>query len=189
MSAANTSASANNSAVATDPLAGLRDIHMPVEIGYWPLAPGWWLLMISAVVIMALLFWSLRRYRLNAYRRHGARQLEQIHQQYFAAPETGDAGKEYLQQVNRLLKQVYITQGQVNRVAGLSSQRWLDELQRVAPGTSLDSFSASLTSLYAPTLTLKETDVVAVHQELLKWLRSHKLSLLTATRNGEHEHA
>jgi len=44
----------------SDPLAGLRDIHMPEAIGWWPLAPGWWLLLGLVVVLGVALWWWLR---------------------------------------------------------------------------------------------------------------------------------
>ena len=43
----------------------LRDIHLPEPIGWWPLAPGWWILfgLIVLVVTIALIvrFWRKRR--------------------------------------------------------------------------------------------------------------------------------
>ena len=38
-----------------DPLAQLKDIHLPADIHNYPLAPGWWLL---ALLILALLIFS-----------------------------------------------------------------------------------------------------------------------------------
>ena len=32
----------------TDPLAELRDIHLPPEIGWWPPAYGWWILITAS---------------------------------------------------------------------------------------------------------------------------------------------
>jgi hypothetical protein len=42
-----------------DPLAALRDIHLPEAVSFWPLAPGWWIalgIMVGlAVAILALI--------------------------------------------------------------------------------------------------------------------------------------
>lgn len=37
----------------------LNDIHLPEPIGWWPLAPGWWL----SVLLLPLLFWFVARWR------------------------------------------------------------------------------------------------------------------------------
>jgi hypothetical protein len=62
-----------------DPLAQLRDIHLPEPISWWPLAPGWWLL---AVVIIGVLFFSIRwlvkRRARNCYRKEARRVLADI---------------------------------------------------------------------------------------------------------------
>ncbi|MFG1397156.1 DUF4381 domain-containing protein [Roseixanthobacter pseudopolyaromaticivorans] len=56
-------------APAEDPLAGLRDIHLPGQVSFWPLAPGWWMLA-GLVVLLALIgaFLEWRRRQTLAYR-------------------------------------------------------------------------------------------------------------------------
>lgn len=42
-----------------DPLAQLKDIHLPDAIPLWPLAPGWWILIIC---ILAAIAYATQRY-------------------------------------------------------------------------------------------------------------------------------
>lgn len=177
----------NSATAAADPLAELRDIHLPEAVGYWPLAPGWWLLLASVLLLAGLIVWAVRRYRRNAYRRAAVKELNNIYQQYISDLQgsTGpDAGQKYLQQVNRLLKQVYFTHGG-SQVAGLSSDLWISELQRVAPGVSIDCFADRLAALYRPELDVSEPDAERIQQELHRWLQQHKRALLTAVPAGE----
>ena len=61
---------------AANPLDQLRDIHLPEAIGWWPLAPGWWLLIILVclgLITLARLF--LRRRQASAYRRQALQKL------------------------------------------------------------------------------------------------------------------
>ena len=53
-----------------DPLAQLRDIHLPETVGLWPLAPGWWLLiaLIIGALVTGIIYWR-RRYQSNAFKR------------------------------------------------------------------------------------------------------------------------
>ena len=63
----------------SDPLAQLRDIHLPEAIPLWPPAPGWWLLTLSAILCLALIarFW-LRRHRARIYRQEALKELDDI---------------------------------------------------------------------------------------------------------------
>ena len=48
----------------------LRGLHFPEPISWWPLAPGWWLLLAIFLVVLGLLLrsWLRRRARAAARR-------------------------------------------------------------------------------------------------------------------------
>ena len=56
-----------------DNLPELRDIHLPThDVSMWPLANGWWALLVAIILLYALgkaLFW-LRRQSAKIYARH-----------------------------------------------------------------------------------------------------------------------
>lgn len=62
-----------------DPLADLADIHLPNSISAWPLAPGWWVLIILACAAIVALFklWS-KWHASRLYRRQALAQLNSI---------------------------------------------------------------------------------------------------------------
>ena len=65
-----------------NPLDQLRDLHTPPPPGLWPPAPGWWLLSILALgLFLALVWYGLRRYRRNAYRRAALAALKEFRSQ------------------------------------------------------------------------------------------------------------
>lgn len=37
----------------------LRDIHFPEAVSWWPLAPGWWIVMALLILFMVFLYWWL----------------------------------------------------------------------------------------------------------------------------------
>jgi hypothetical protein len=61
----------------------LRDIHLPADPGYWPLAPGWWLLMIICTVIVYFLIKQFLKIRKRKKINHLLQQqLFNIHEEY-----------------------------------------------------------------------------------------------------------
>ena len=62
-------------------LSGLHDIVLMPPPGWWPLAPGWYVL--GAVLSLLAAWWGLRRwrhYRANRYRRAALAELRGIEQ-------------------------------------------------------------------------------------------------------------
>ena len=63
----------------TDPLAELRDIHLPPEIGWWPLAYGWWILItVLFTLTMFAIFFLVKQHRSNLYKRQALRELHAL---------------------------------------------------------------------------------------------------------------
>lgn len=62
-----------------DPLANLQDIHLPENIHGWPIAPGWWLLLISLIVIIVFAYKKLTtKHQQSLVKRQAIKQLTEI---------------------------------------------------------------------------------------------------------------
>ena len=150
-----------------DPLAQLRDIHLPQPVEAWPPGPGWWLL---AALLLALLggltWWTVRRYRGNAWRRQAHRELDQAYRNW---QSHGDDSK-FLQQLSEILKRAAI-RGTAQDVAALCGARWsryLDERWEHTPArgfTALDFGEA----VYRPDVA--GTEIKELYGLGQRWLR------------------
>ncbi|MDH3531876.1 MAG: DUF4381 domain-containing protein [Gammaproteobacteria bacterium] len=105
----------------------LRDLHLPETIGWWPLAPGWWLFIGVALIGAAIL---LRRYlqtrARGAARRHALRQLDQLLTEYEQHRNVVRFGAE----VSSLLRRAMLAYAPREEVAGLTGDAWLAWLDR-----------------------------------------------------------
>ena len=105
-----------------DPLAALHPLREPLPIGWWPPAPGWWLL--AGLVLAALLvlgWYALRRYRANAYRRRALARLTEL-----AAGAQQQADPQLLlADINALLKSIALVAYPRREVAASSGPEWL----------------------------------------------------------------
>jgi hypothetical protein len=99
-------------------------------VGWWPPAPGWWLLAVLFLLGLALVGFLLwRRYRRNAYRRIAQRQLLAIRAQY---REDGDASR-CLAAANALLKSAAMIAYPGRRLAPASGDQWLAVINEALP--------------------------------------------------------
>ncbi len=105
-----------------DPLADLRDWHLPDPISWWPPAPGWWLLA-GLVVVGSLLavYWWRRWHRQGAGTRTALRQLDALR---IALATDGDA-RRFAIGVSQLLRRLALVRYPREQVAGLSGSAWL----------------------------------------------------------------
>ena len=108
----------------TQPALQLRDIHLPAEPGFWPPAPGWWILAVLLLVLLAWVAWvAIRRYRLHRQRQHILAMLGELEQ------GTGDAvTPEKIAQISILLRRLALMRYPRQRVAALTGKDWLSFL-------------------------------------------------------------
>jgi hypothetical protein len=116
-----------------DPLAQLRDYHLPDPVGWWPPAPGWWL---AALLALLLLIWLIRAvlgwHRRRAARRFALRELKALQRAH--AKDEDDSV--LLRGLSRLLRRFALSRFPRHQVAGLSGEAWLDFLERQHPDSS-----------------------------------------------------
>ena len=105
----------------------LRGLHVPEMIGWWPLAPGWWLVIGLIVVgLVLLLRRAASRRNENAPRRHAIRELERSTTAFAEHGDTVRLGAE----VSEILRRTMLAYAPRSEVAGLTGDAWLDWLDR-----------------------------------------------------------
>ncbi|MFZ5764442.1 MAG: DUF4381 domain-containing protein [Thermodesulfobacteriota bacterium] len=149
-----------------DPLAALRDIHLPDPVSPWPPAPGWWIVGLLGVGLFIGSFVLGRRWRhRTAYRRKALHELQRL-------ADTPDH-RLIVDELAALVKRVAIAGFGHQQVARLSGEEWLRFLDRtgrtnqftVGPGRALgeDRYRRAVTA-----------DVEALRRLVGRWIRGHR---------------
>lgn len=121
-----------------DPLAELKDIHLPEIIGWWPPALGWWLLLVLSLVVLLLVLVGIRkkRERMAPYRA-AMKEFDRITVDY----RTHNDAIKLSQQLSILLRRIAISVMPRSEVAGLTGEMWLEYLDKLSGETILCSDS------------------------------------------------
>jgi len=158
-----------------DALAGLRDIHLPEPVSWWPPAPGWWILLGLILLVVAALVWWLR---------HGKQQqatvkqfsqsdiIEQALSELGELQEQADDGHAVLVDLSALLRRVAIRLHQDDAsIAGLSGDGWLIWLDKQ---WDKDAFScgAGRLLLDAPFQRRGDIDIEAQLRLVRQWIEA-----------------
>lgn len=105
----------------------LRDLHLPDPVGWWPLAPGWWLLialLLAGVAYGLLAAW--RAHRRNAPRRLALAELARLQATWQADRDAVALGT----RLSPLLRRAMLAYSPRAEVAGLTGPAWLEWLDR-----------------------------------------------------------
>ena len=116
-------------------LAALKDIQLPEAVGFWPLAPGYWISLL--IVITILIFgsiWLVRRKRQLLARKLALTELAQL-------PLTT---KDYPQKINTLLKRAVLSYLPRKEVAALDGDDWYLLLDSQLPTNKQGQFKSLL---------------------------------------------
>ena len=108
----------------------LRDLHLPEAIGWWPLAPGWWVVLAIVGAVLGYVLWrTYKRWQFNAPRRFALRELARYEAEFLEHRDPIRLGK----QVSELLRRGMLAYAPRDEVAGLTGEAWLAWLDRGMP--------------------------------------------------------
>ena len=142
-------------------LGQLAPLREPPAIGWWPLAPGWWLLIALTVVTMtALALWLTKRHRQRRYRHLALAALSELKTQ--RAPSAA---------INRLLKTAALKAYPQDQVAALHGASWLQFLSNTCKKLEADAF-AELEQPYQRD-PAESSDALFLAAE--QWIRGHEV--------------
>jgi len=135
----------------------------PAPVTWWPPAPGWWLLLVLAMVAGFALPWlTLRWRRLTARRRRSGQALEDI--------PVDLSDQQWLSEINSLLKRLLIRRGDIAPTR-LFGQQWLEYLCGTYPRAQRHVLRPLAADLYRQTPELTPEQRRALLRELRRWLR------------------
>lgn len=142
----------------SDPLAQLRDIHLPDAVSFWPPAPGWWVLAALLLAAMGYLLWRWRRRRrlLQPYRQALA-ELKALR----AVPDAAA--------VSQLLRRVASYHDGSAQPASFTGQVWADYLA-AQTGEALSEEQIRLLN-EAPYRPLAEADIAPLLEVTDRYLQ------------------
>lgn len=93
----------------------LADIHLPDEITFWPLAPGWWLLLVLSLLLIITCIILARRFKQHRVQKQLALiELKHIDLQAYTAS----------QKINEVLKRAALAYLPREEVAALTGAQW-----------------------------------------------------------------
>lgn len=146
-------------------LEQLKDIQLPPLISWWPLAPGWYGLIL--LVMISIITFALGRYYYNKTRikREALKILKNYEQQYFIT-----AGDSQLisAKLSELLRRVALAYFPRSEVARLYGHEWLTFLNRTGKNIDFESVGESL--LLLPYQTKQNADLSPLFYCVKSWI-------------------
>ncbi|MEL7310386.1 MAG: DUF4381 domain-containing protein [Pseudomonadota bacterium] len=117
---------------------GLRDIHEPAAIGWWPLGPAWWVLLgLLIIVLVSAVVWWHKSTRLQRLATHSL--SERIR-----GWRTHRDDQRLLAELSEWLRRVSIAAHGRPQVASLVGDEWRAFLDRGLAGAPFSSLPGSL---------------------------------------------
>lgn len=102
------------------PLEQLRNIHLPDPVSWWPPAPGWWILGVLILSVIAAGIWWYRNPSVRAYR-VARKELKNLREEYQESQDDVRLVKELSVLLRRYALAVFGRQ----RVASLIGNAWM----------------------------------------------------------------
>lgn len=152
----------------------LRDIHLPEAIAWWPIAPGWWIILASVLLIFVLAFIIKKIVDSRQLKRDISSELETIKQQFVQTQNKSQLAKS----LSILLRRANISYNTGLNVAGLTGDSWLNWLDDTHNNSTeqmkfqSDTGRILLNAPYLPEDTALNFDAQTLIRLCESWLRA-----------------
>lgn len=149
-------------------LSQLRDIHAAADPGWWPPAPGWWLLVALGVAMLVVAVrYGYRQWRIMRRRWKLLKALEDIARNIHFTEDP----HEYLARLNRLFRLVALRAFPGTACARLQGIEWVRFIQSLMPqGIRTDDLAALASGPYEPE---PEFDAQGLQDLARAWVRKY----------------
>ncbi len=156
--------------VDSDPLAQLKDIHLPTPIGWWPLAPGWYLLLALVLFLTIILAYAVYKRHRHALPKKQALLLLNNYQKQYEQEQNGTQTSAYISELLRRVALVYYPR---EHVASLHGEEWLKFLNKTGKGIDFNLVKDLL--LDAPFQTGKTMDLKPLFSTAQLWIKQRRV--------------
>lgn len=148
-----------------DPLQNLRDIHLPDPGGFWPPAPGWWILAIIVLALLTVLgVWLWRRRRRNRWIHYAWIELD-------ALRANAQRDSRWFGHLNALLKRCARERYPERQPDSLSGDAWAEFLLETRQQLDSQEVHGMVAAAWQAQPTIKPDTALAIARD---WLRGQK---------------
>lgn len=154
-----------------DPLAQLKDLHLPEAISWWPLAPGWYVVLLLSVLVLLGLNYSLKKRENRFKAKNQALALLDSYQKEF---ELNCNAQTCSAQISELLRRVALVYFPRAMVASLHGQAWINFLNQTSKGIDFNPVQSLL--LESPFKTPREEDLIPLINRTRAWIKQRGLA-------------
>lgn len=152
-----------------NPLAQLKDIHLPAPVSWWPLAPGWYLLMLLVLLLLVYLTYAAhQRYRAALAKKQALVLLASYQEQYAQDANVARTSA----QISELLRRVALVYFPRAQVASLYGEAWLHFLNQTGKGINFNGVRHML--LDAPFKAQNQLNLEPLFNQARQWIKQRR---------------
>ena len=156
-------------AKAEDALAQLRDIHLPPSISWWPMAPGWYLVLLIALVLILYLACYLHKKNRHAKPKKQALALLEIYKQDYERDKNTQVTSARISELLRRVALVYFPRSQVASIYG---EDWIGFLKNTSEGIEFQQLKVLLLEL--PFKPSEEVNLQPLIKAAESWIKQRR---------------
>lgn len=149
-----------------DPLTQLRDIHLPDPVGWWPLAPGWYVLMIVLLLILMFISYRIYQRHVNGLAKNKALELLKIYKDQYDKDRNAQIASARISELLRRVALVYYPRAQV---ASIHGDDWIEFLNTTSKNIDFRPVKAML--LDSPFKTAETVHLKPLFSRADQWIK------------------